>query len=1403
MKIKQPMKLLAGLMTAGVMSHGASAASLILTNSDIATPGAGGLWSNSANWLGGVAPGAADIVVLSNSVPSLAGVTSASNGGYYTYIKGLAPDAGVTNVFDGTMPVTSIVDAYTIGGLWVNQTNAFNNWAVGNQMSEGAHNIYITNRLNIVSSTPRYLYQIYSNTVAIGTGFDNTNSLVYTTIQGPGSLNVTNPVGCMWVGQGSQTAGVAATTHAAVLDMSGLSTFNCVLSNICIATDFNPTNSASNPFTTGYARPQGILILAQTNYITLLDTNSPALILGFENNNNGTSFCVSNLLGKVNYLNFDQMVIGGPKTSSSVAGMYFTPILYGASSLPGSGTPALTDGYAKFRNIDGVSRQSAWVIGDDALSLGTTTTAYGNVNFNRGSVDALVDTIYLARGGVPTITTATAVGTLIYGAGTTNQSIIDVNQVEMADMLNLTAPGQGNLTLYSNATMNVNNYLRMINVVAGGTLGTCRAIVSVYGGNLNIAGSILNNPVLGSGGGNSTLFINYGGKVDMRPNPAKPAGNITLMTLSLNNGILTNFTTLSVSNLVVNPPYTTFALGSGQALSPAGTYFADALTIGYTNTTPGTNIAQLDGTSLVNNGNGLVGLSLNNSALIMDIGTSSDSINVNGGITLAGVNQIYVNPVAGFGPGTYSILTYNTNTAFVDYSGNPNYGLTGNVASQLVAGGPITNSSYSISFDASTPGVIKMIVSASAPTSLNWVGDGSANAWDVVGANNWNNGSGVSKFYQFDTVNFTDSGSATPAVNLNTTVYPAAVNMSSSQNYTLSGLGQITGIAALTKSGTGTLTVLSTNSFTGGTTISGGTVKLGNGVSTMGTIGSGAISAGGTLAVDVLTNQIQILTNNISGTGSITAEGPGEVMLAGANTSFTGTVKVTGGTLAPVSLPALSYGATPSAKLIYVTNSGTLDINGLALSNNIIISGAGVNGAGALVNNGASQSGANMQVTMTGDAAIGGNFRMDINNIVTNAPGNLTGNGYNLTKVGTNCVSLYNSATNLWTNGLGNITVNAGVLRLQNGTVLGVNPAKTLTVASNATFELNNVWLAAPVKLSGILQDGSCLYGTGGVSTNIYGPFSYVQGNVYSGSVSLNGTDVFDTSTNSVLVVNGVVSGGGNLVKGIGYHPTSATTAFSTGTGTLVLGAPETFTGNLVVQTGTVVLTNTASVKSAASIALAGGVVNAALRTDGTLTISSNQTISGVGSVVGNLVVPTNGIIAPGNPTGLLTNLGSTTLLGTNNMTISKTNGIISYSQLGASGTLSLGGTLNVNYTGTGLTNGDTFQLFSAPTITGAFTTVNLPTGATWTNRTAIDGTIVVLSVSTEPSTPPTLATVLTGNSLSLSWPTTYSSYVLQAQTNSVSVGLSTNWVTVPTSGNTITVPINPNNGSVFYRLKK
>ena len=58
-------------------------------------------------------------------------------------------------------------------------------------------------------------------------------------------------------------------------------------------------------------------------------------------------------------------------------------------------------------------------------------------------------------------------------------------------------------------------------------------------------------------------------------------------------------------------------------------------------------------------------------------------------------------------------------------------------------------------------------------------------------------------------------------------------------------------------------------------------------------------------------------------------------------------------------------------------------------------------------------------------------------------------------------------------------------------------------------------------------------------------------------------------------------------------------------------------------------------------------------------------------------------------------------------------------------------------------------------------------------------------------------------NQMTLSWPGDHTGWQLQAQTNSVSVGISTNWVNVsPSTGtNQVAVPVNLTNGSVFYRL--
>src|SRR5262249_53827015 len=97
----------------------------------------------------------------------------------------------------------------------------------------------------------------------------------------------------------------------------------------------------------------------------------------------------------------------------------------------------------------------------------------------------------------------------------------------------------------------------------------------------------------------------------------------------------------------------------------------------------------------------------------------------------------------------------------------------------------------------------------------------------------------------------------------------------------------------LTKIGAGTFTLSGNTSYTGDTTISAGTLALGNGGS------SGAIAGNvvnnGTLAInrsDTLT-----LGGVISGTGSVRQGGTGKTILAG-NNSYTGGTAIRAGTLA-------------------------------------------------------------------------------------------------------------------------------------------------------------------------------------------------------------------------------------------------------------------------------------------------------------------------------------------------------------------------------------------------------------------------------------------------------------------------------------------------------------------------
>jgi len=75
--------------------------------------------------------------------------------------------------------------------------------------------------------------------------------------------------------------------------------------------------------------------------------------------------------------------------------------------------------------------------------------------------------------------------------------------------------------------------------------------------------------------------------------------------------------------------------------------------------------------------------------------------------------------------------------------------------------------------------------------------------------------------------------------------------------------------------------------------------------------------------------------------------------------------------------------------------------------------------------------------------------------------------------------------------------------------------------------------------------------------------------------------------------------------------------------------------------------------------------------------------------------------------------------------------------------------------------------------------------------------------LSTVPTAPTSLAANVSSNILTLSWPSNYVGWVLQAQTNSLATGLTTNWITVPSSSavTTTNVTLGGTNPSVFYRL--
>ncbi|EMK7750894.1 fibronectin-binding autotransporter adhesin ShdA [Salmonella enterica subsp. enterica serovar Anatum] len=123
----------------------------------------------------------------------------------------------------------------------------------------------------------------------------------------------------------------------------------------------------------------------------------------------------------------------------------------------------------------------------------------------------------------------------------------------------------------------------------------------------------------------------------------------------------------------------------------------------------------------------------------------------------------------------------------------------------------------------------------------------------------------------------------------------------------------LSGTGSLVKTGTGELTLSGDNTYSGGTTISDGTLIADHADS----LGSGDIDNSGVLKVGE-----GELKNTLSGSGSLVKTGTGELTLSGDNKTYSGDTTIADGTLIAANVNALGSGN--------IDNSGTLmlDANG-------------------------------------------------------------------------------------------------------------------------------------------------------------------------------------------------------------------------------------------------------------------------------------------------------------------------------------------------------------------------------------------------------------------------------------------------------------------------------------------
>jgi autotransporter-associated beta strand protein len=730
---------------------------------------------------------------------------------------------------------------------------------------------------------------------------------------------------------------------------------------------------------------------------------------------------------------------------------------------------------------------------------------------------------------------------------------------------------------------------------------------------------------------------------------------------------------------------------------------------------PGTN--SVTGTLTLSSGLTETGGAVNKFVLSSDpVHGSNDLLAVTGNLTLSGSNTVAVIGTLPNGA-NYTLITYSGSLS----GGIANFGLSG-------VTGYLTNVANSI--------VLHTLATTRGPTNIVWDGNPVNNLWNSEVTTNWLNAGALDYFIPGDSVNFTDVGGSNSQVILAGDLFPASVTVSSTSNYLFSGTGFIDGSTGLTKTNTGILTILTTNNYSGPTTISGGTLEA--------SLIADALSPSGIGNADGTDSSLLVLTNGgtlryIGGTAASTDRG---LTLAG-----NGGIAVTNGSILTISGTIVGAGTLTKA------DNGVLSLNNANANSGGVTIGGGTltlpNATGA--GSGTIIGGNGTTLSIVGAITVVNQFNVPSGTVtvdLNNAGGNTALDGA-WSGAGT-VVIVDQEPTSGRTMTMGGNGSGGGSMVNFTGTIeLGTNSesfrfndggGNANTGNTNLTLDLGTSTATFLVRNGGVTIDLGALKGGSGT-------FLSGRGNGTSGTVtySIGGNNL---STEFA----GIIEDGGN-----------ATAITKVGTGTLVLANADTYTGNTTISGGTLCLTNDpnigvdGSINSSASINLAAGtVLDVSSLSNPMLQVGSAQTLEGRGTITGSLSV-NGGTVAPGGGpggnTGTLTVTNSVTLGGTAWMKLNRANTPNSDQVVSSLSTMTYGGTLAVTNIGPRLQVGDTFTLFSGAGLSGGtFGTISLPNYYNWDDSNlGVNGTVRVTGVLPAPTVTSVDFSTLSSGTITLS----------------------------------------------------